>query len=324
MQPAGDAGLVRIERREARISQGVDDLERWLHDFARAGLAEAGARPWSNFEQMSARLVDAQAPGLARLVRELGGLPYIATNWPERMLIDLGQLALLLDAWRGRRTLPADLRADVRSLVGINEPRDAVLASAAVSDTWTVLGRRVLVGERFVVQRTWLWGAVTRRWALLLEFAIAGQQLERRYVPGRAFSGELHFYSGAVPLRALMAEPLQASEETVASLPVQPIGGMLTTYAERLGRNPWLERMPAGLDQVIPQRGRDEAWWLGDRNAGGARLPCSGPLGWHLAALSGGHPIDVFGEWDGFSFWPLLVHAGADQRLVPLRAPEAP
>ena len=39
--------------------------------------------------------------------------------------------------------------------------------------------------------------------------------------------------------------------------------------------------------------------------------------GWHLLALSGGHPLDVFSEWDGFSFWPLTVLA--DGRLVALR-----
>ena len=49
---------------------------------------------------MAERLVDAQAPGLARLVRDLGGLPHRTSEWPERMLIDLGRLALLLDAAR--------------------------------------------------------------------------------------------------------------------------------------------------------------------------------------------------------------------------------
>jgi hypothetical protein len=36
-------------------------------------------------------------------------------------------------------------------------------------------------------------------------------------------------------------------------------------------------------------------------------------------ALSGGHPIDVFGEWDGYSFSPLS--AVAEGRLASLRVP---
>jgi len=77
-----------------------------VHDLVRGGRAEAASRPWTSFEQMSERLVDAQAPGLARLVRDLGGLPHRTSRWPERMLIDLGRLALLLDA-RSARLAPA-------------------------------------------------------------------------------------------------------------------------------------------------------------------------------------------------------------------------
>jgi hypothetical protein len=305
-----------MARREERISQGVEDLERWLQDFVRAGLAEAAARPWSSFEQMSARLVDAQAPGLARFVRDLGSLPHSTTNWPERMLIDVGQLTLLISAWRRLDLLEPDLRAEIRALVGINEARNDVLATPPVQDTWDVVGRRSLAGERMLVQRTWLWGRRTRRWALVLEFAMAGQLVDERLTPGLAFEGGLHFYAGAVRLRALFGEPpTLAGAVEVQSLPTQSVQDLLRTYAEWLGRNPWLERMPAALSQVVPQRGREDAWWLGA--ADGRQVPLSGPSGWQLLALSGGAPIDVVGEWDGFALWPLA--ARDDARLVPMR-----
>ena len=127
-EQAIEAQQRRASRREERISDGVEDLDRWLQDLVRAGLADAATRPWSTFEQMSARLVDAQAPGLARFVRQLGGLPHTTSNWPERMLIDVGQLELLLEAWRRRARLDASQQAEVRALVGINESREAVLS----------------------------------------------------------------------------------------------------------------------------------------------------------------------------------------------------
>jgi hypothetical protein len=307
----------RAKRREGRITQGVDDLERWLQDFVRGGLAEAAGRPWSSFEQMSARLVDAQAPGLARFVRDLGGLPHTSPNWPERMLIDVGQLALLLDAWRQLDTLSIDLRAEVRALVGINEPRDEVLARPAVHDVWAVLGRRLLVGERLAVQRTWLWGTSLRRWALLLEFAAGGRSIERRLSPGALFAGDLHFFGGATPFRALFAEPL-TYVGAVQAMPGQTSAGIAREFAQLLGRNPWLERMPGALVQTVPQRERDGCWSLGDAHA---RLPLKGALGWQLVALSGGWPIDVFGEWDGFAFAPLS--AAVEGKLVAVRFAEA-
>jgi len=303
----------RARRREARISAGADDLQRWLADLARAGLAEAAARPWSSFEQMAARLVDAQAPGLARFVRALGGLPHSAADWPERMLIDLGQLSLLLDAWRRLDALEPDLQAEVRGLVGINESREAVLSRPPVHDVWDVVGRRILDGERMRVQRTWLWGQRSRRWALLLDFAVGGQSIEQRVVPGTTFEADLCFYSGAVPLRAIPKDP-PVPVGPVTLLSAQLINGLLTSFAQALGRNPWLERMPGVLGKMVIQRGPREAWWARDELDATVRL--SGASGWYLLALSGGAAVDLFGEWDGFSFRPLSALIG--ERLVVL------
>jgi hypothetical protein len=304
----------RARRREERISAGVDDLDRWLQDLVHVGLAEAAARPWSSYEQMAARLVDAQAPGLARFVRELGGLPHTAPNWPERMLIELGQLALLLEAWRQREVLDADLRAEVRAQVGINESRDDVLASPAIHDVWDVVGRRTIDGERMRVQRTWLWGQHTHRWAVLLDFAVGGQAIEQRVATGGTFEADLCFYSGTVRLRAIpIAPPTRVG--SVTHLPGQSIDAALRAYAEMLARNPWLERAPIALRSVVPRHASDQSWWIvGDD---GQQLPLAGATGWHLAALSGGHAIDLLGEWNGFAIWPLA--ALTEGRLAPLR-----
>jgi hypothetical protein len=290
-------------RREARISAGVDELDRWLQDLVRAGLADAASRPWSAFAHMSARLVDAQAPGLARFVRDLGALPHAASNWPERMLIDIGQLALLLDAWRRLDHLHPDLQAEVRSLVGIAEPRDAVLARPGVHDVWDVLGRRVLQGERVLVQRTWLWGRKTRRWALLLDFSVAGQPIQQVVTPGLSFEAELHFYAGTVAQRALVGTHPRDVGSPV-SLPALGVHAALRAYAGMLGRSPWLERAPLALDNVVPRRARDAGWWLGD---GVQQVPFDAAAGWQLLAMSGGRPVQVFGEWDGFRLSPLSV-----------------
>jgi hypothetical protein len=305
----------RAHRRQVRISGGVDDLELWLHDLVRGGLAEAAARPWTSFEQMSERLVDAQAPGLARLVRDLGGLPHRTSGWPERLLIDLGRLALLLEGTRRLESLDPDLRAEVRTLIGIAERREEVLGSPAVHDTWDVVGRRLIVGERLSVQRTWLWGQQSQRWALLLDFSMSGEPSDQGFIPGSSSEATLCFYSGTARLRALVKEP-PVLVGAVSRLASRPIRSVLRAYAEWLGRNPWQERIPAALSSVVPHRARAEAGCLTDPDGG--RLPVAGPTGWHLLALSGGHPIDVFGEWDGFSFWPLA--AMTDGRLAPLRA----
>lgn len=308
-----ERAAARARRREQRITEGVDDLQRWLEDLLRAGLAEAASRPWRSFEQMSARLVDAQAPGLARYVRELGSLPYGVRDWPERMVIELGQVWLLLTAWRRLQELEPGLRADVRSLVGLNEARDDVLDRPPEHDAWDVLGRRVIEGERMLVQRTWLWGRNSQRWALLLDFDPGGQPVEHGLAPGQSFEADLCFYAGAAPLRALVrGAPRQV--DAVATLPGCSVASAMRAYAESLGRNPWQERTPLALASVVPMR-RDGAWSVTDEQHHMVEL--SGPAGWQLLAVSGGQPIDVFGEFNGFSLHPLSV--AYNGRLVPLR-----
>jgi hypothetical protein len=297
--------LKRARGREERISRGIDELDRWLKDLVRAGLADAATRPWSAYEQISARLVDAQAPGLARAVRDLGALPYTAGNWPERMLIDIGQLWLLIEGWRRRDALQSGLQHEVRLQVGINEAREAVLAKSPVRDIWDALGRRVLEGERMRVQRTWLWGRRAQRWALLLDFSVGGQPIEQSVTPGASFEADVCFYGGASPMRGIIkGQPVRAAFPTTP-LPARDVHHALHLYAEILGRNPWIERFPIALKRVLPRRAHDDSWWLVEE--GGSGLRVDGPFGWHLLALSGGEAVDVFGEWDGFTLQPLSV-----------------
>ena len=59
----------RRAEREATMTAGLDELERWLGDLVRQGLAGARRQPYAYWDTMAARLVDAQLPGLADRVR---------------------------------------------------------------------------------------------------------------------------------------------------------------------------------------------------------------------------------------------------------------
>ena len=67
-----------------------------------------------------------------------------------------------------------------------------------------------------------------------------------------------------------------------------------------------LRELPLPLRAVVPLR-HNGGW--GARDSEGHSLPLSSRFarGWHLAALSGGHPLALFGEWDGRHLLPLSV-----------------
>ena len=70
----------RIAARTKKVSAGLQELQVWLQDLIRTGLSSVQNKPYSFWDGMGARLIDAQAPGAARMVRELAGIPTLCRN----------------------------------------------------------------------------------------------------------------------------------------------------------------------------------------------------------------------------------------------------
>src|SRR5262249_49634946 len=159
------------------VAAGVEELGRWLRDIVRQGLAGAQSQPHTYWEAMAARMVDAQAPGLARMVRELAGVPASGQGWQARLLERLARLVLLIEGYRRIDSLPPEEQDDLRAAIGWAQNQDALLAAAGVRDRWLVLGQHVEEEDNLRVSRTWLWGEACARPALVLAFAAPGQPL---------------------------------------------------------------------------------------------------------------------------------------------------
>jgi hypothetical protein len=303
--------VARAEERERRVATGVAELGLWLRDLVRQGLSTAAARTASSWETMAARLVDAQAPGAARLVRQMATIPASGDGWPDRLLDRIARLHLLLEAYSRLDALPPDIAADVRTGLGWTIPQEALLDLEGVRDHWGVVGRRVSEEDRLRVQRTWLWGRETRRRALLLHFAPAGaargegKPIDPTFVPGTAFDGSLVFYPSASPVRAIVKERGAA----VAWPPDQGFTTVAEAIRETAGadaRMPWIESHGVLLREAIPST---VASTPRVRDAAGGTLPLSHRFRerWRLLAVSGGAAVSLFGEWDGESLLPLTV-----------------
>jgi hypothetical protein len=301
--------------REAKVAAGVDELGRWLRDLIRQGLASAQGRPYSFWEGMAARMVDAQAPGLARMLRALAGIPASGEGWQARLLERLALLHLLLEGYRRIETLSLDTQADIRAAVGWSYNQDELLESAGLRDRWQILGQRVEDEDHLRVQRTWLWGETCARPALILAFAAPGQPLDRSLAPGTALDADLVFFPSAYPQRALVKQR-HGSPTPLGSTPgYADLGAATAACAAALAAFPWLERFPMPLQSVTPVQ-TGERWAV--RDGAGRALPLA--LGfahsWRLLALSGGRPLALFGEWNGMSLLPLSVGAGEEFRTL--------
>jgi hypothetical protein len=329
------AAARRVQQRAQRVANGLAELQAWLRDQVLIGLSAtrtgASAAPPSaiasargHADEIGARMVDAQAPGVAAVLRGLSEVPGSGDGWPGRLLGEYAQLHLLARAHQRLGDLPPDLAATVRSRVGYPTSRQDVLARPPVTDHWTVLGVRDLLDGQVPGRRLWLRGRDSGRWAMLLTFAAPGRAGgaggwqdpdTARLRPGTELHASLHYYPGQPALRATVRER-HADPVRSASAPAgADAASLLTGYAAGLEQDPWLTVWPALLTGTpVPGNGTRSAdggrpgnpWRLVD--PAGVALPLADRESlWTLLAVSGGHPVTVAGEWHPDGLLPLTV-----------------
>ncbi|GGW30278.1 hypothetical protein GCM10010503_02250 [Streptomyces lucensis JCM 4490] len=296
----------RAERRAGRVTAGATELEQRLADLLRAGLAAAGQAGYGLWDETAARMVDAQAPGLAARVRELGAIPASGAGWPSRLLEECALLHLLDQGWLRRDLLPDALAATVRSRVGLPASADG----APVRDRWLVLAQYDTPDAKLTTRRIWLHGARSGHTRLLLSYGAAGRAPEQSLPVGLALDAELSGYPGAGRSRAALGERFAAPAPAAFRPPGMGTAEAVARYGEALRDDPWLESVPVTLDRVTPVPDGD-VWQLADADTDSAlplsRAARSRPGLWRLVALSGGAPVKVFGECGHRGFTPLTA-----------------
>jgi len=110
--------LRRAAQREQRVASGVAELDRWLCDQVRQGLAASQQAGYRHWDDIAARMVDAQAPAWLSGCGRWAAVPYSGAGWDGRLLAEYAQLRLLTIAYRRQAELPPPLRDTVRSRIG--------------------------------------------------------------------------------------------------------------------------------------------------------------------------------------------------------------
>jgi hypothetical protein len=277
-------------------------------DWAKSGTAAAPSRGLDAFDAVARRLVDAQAPGVARRVRNLGGIAVRGAGWQRPFLQQLSLLHLLCKAAERHDALPADDQADLLTAFGVPVPAADIAALPAVHDIWCVAGVSVEQEEKLRVQRTWLFGRTTRRQALMLQFAHGTAPLDISLRPGTEFGGEVVFHPGRGPRANVRTAPVTCVPLN-GPFGYDSISDALDEYSLQAASNPWNECMLMPLRNVIPNRIND-TWMIADHNHDMLPLSMSDRIGWTLMALSGGRPVDLMAEYDGGTLAVLAAKIG--------------
>jgi len=260
------ASQKRADETRRSVHAATVDLDVWIADQLRTGLAGFLGAPGERCRRIAARLVDAKAGALASRIEEMPSrlLALPGEGRVEAAIAELGKLVLLTRAWRaGSRD--SELRREVVNA----ETREEVLTDPAaprVAALWEVLGERLATRrDGLVSQATWLLSLnqTTQRFALLLDFfpASAGRR-GSAFIAGERFQAELAFYPARAPLRAVIV-----SREGAVDAPdpwPDPPADPFAEYAESLLTTPWLTETPLLLPEGrICADAAGRAWWAG-------------------------------------------------------------
>ena len=289
--------------RIARMAAGLAELDRWIDDRVRTGLADPSLASYKTWDSLAARLIDAQVGGLANRVRRLAGLVGAHPDWHSQVLAELGVLHLLATSGRHLGTLPQGLADSVAATIGWQVRQADVLAGVPQTDHWVVMGRSDTREDRIEVRRIWLRGASTGAWAMVLSFAAYQQSLDTSFDVGTQVHADLFRYPGAIALRVLVG-PRHSQALPAPAIVGSSITGGCAEIGRALASEPWLERYPIC---VLAAPTRDGGRWLLTDSTGSLPLVEAAVVG-TLLACTAGRPTPITAEWTAAGLVPLTVH----------------
>jgi hypothetical protein len=307
----------RLDERLKKIELGLEELERFIEDIFQQGLAHVKTQAGKLFQERAGRLIDAQAPGLARMVGELAFAINSSHHSEEEFLHKVAAIQIILQALKNRDLLSKQTKEDLFSTLGIAQAQEEILRQEGVTDNWFVINQRIYQEDRLRVQRSFLRGEKTKRYALILNFAHGTGAFGELYLPGSWYNGEMVYYKSSVPLRALFKSKTALDKPAQEFSDHDNFADFLSYFANATSELPWLNSLPLSLKNVAAVLDNTGRPWLRDTADNLIPLALSHHQLLNLFAFTGGESFSAFGEWSGSTFFVQSALKGNTfQRLV--------
>lgn len=312
----------RQNERLLKVQAGVAELDLWLRDMVRGGLLSLPEKGTQYFDKMAARMVDSQATGFASLVKGFNKINYFSgDDWQEQALELASKIHLQIEAFKNLDKLPPLLQEDIKSKVGWNIQQKELLENKdieSIDDDWLVIGRRTTQEDDITIQRNWLFGCKSKRYALVLNFAYRSAAIETPLVPAYTSKARLVFYPSNQPFRAIIKQHLESKNHL--TMPLEGLASLeeaQNEYAEILAQNPWADDVPLLLENLRIVK-HQNTWFLQDIDH--ALMPLSSEFSeqqiWKLLALSAGHYQTLFVLRQADCFLPLGIVQNYDYLIL--------
>jgi hypothetical protein len=281
----------RKQAREQKVQDGLEELLQWIKDIIRNGIISMPEKGSAHFENMARRMIDAQAPGLAGMVKSLGDINFYSEGWQTEFMDQLLRIYLVITGYKNNHLLPETLQQDILTGIGFAQNQEALKEQTGITDTWLVLGKQSTEEDSLTTERNWLYGVTSNRYALVLQFIMRGQGAPLSFTPGMYMQAELVYYPSAAPLRALVKRHINAEKQMQYQgfANWQQVAEAETQFSSQL---PFRGERPFIIHQVRPVQYNDQ-WWLQDAENNLAGIKKGFKNIWKLLSLSGGEALNV-------------------------------
>jgi len=281
----------RQQAREQKVTDGIDELLLWIKDIIRNGILNIPEKSTAFWENIAKRMVDAQAPGLSGMVRELSDINFYKERWETKFLDRLVRIYLVIKAYKNIAGLPVELQDDIRNLIGFTQNQDELKAQEGVKDDWFVLGKQSSHDEQLTVERNWLFGVHTKQYALVLQFYMRNQPPTFTLTPGVITHAELVFFRSSVPLRALIKQQFntKSASQIQGFNNWSEVASRETSYNQK---NPFVNTYVFVVENMKPVQHNNQ-WWLHDNQKQMMRISDRFTNMWKLLSISGGRELSL-------------------------------
>lgn len=304
----------RQQARLQKVNDGTEELLLWIKDIFRNGLLTVPEKQNTLFENIGRRMIDAQAPGLASLVKNLGNINYFAEGWQSEFLEKILRLYLLLKGFQHISAQDPILQEDLRSLIGFTQNQEELKTKEGIPDHWFVLAKQTSEEEQLIVERNWLYGLDSKQYALVLQFYTRNQVPALTLAAGSYYEATLVFFNATIPLRAIVKDNKTSSTKTKP----EGLKNWRSAVEQQTSQNslfPFLERFPIIIDSLKPVW-IDKQWWLEDSENKIMPVSKDYPGIWKLLSLSGGAYNTLSVLADTNTYIPLGIWAENEYKIL--------
>ncbi|WP_221391089.1 SWIM zinc finger domain-containing protein [Dyadobacter sp. NIV53] len=291
----------REEARYKKVDAGIQELRSWISDVVRSGIMTVPQNIYQFNQNITARMIDAQAGGLANQLRQINKIDFYKDGWQKALIKRLSKIYLITEAFQRKENLPPALVQELQTLIGWTTSKEDVLQSESIRDKWTILSITINEEDNLRVERIWLYGNEKKRYALILNFYAGSQMPEHLLMKGTQLNADLAYFPGLNPMRALIKNREPVLETAFQIETTDQILSVFEIVTNTLSANPFTEQIPFIINNVSLVYDRQN-WWIKDKNNDAVSLSNYTDACWKMLAFSKGKVCSVFGIYENEKF----------------------